>query len=308
MSKAVSKVNQNAAAVLRDQLESYMAKTKVSFEEYHEWFDDDMSKTLNNNWIKMMQTEYFNKRALGNGNYMEIGVGRGYVLSHFHSYFKNLCLIEPNSMFIRSATQRILHQEPNKSIQVIPKFIDDFNPETDLNAQFKQNKFDFINIQNIFWHINIDKWSDVLDHLFAFLKTDNVEKTSLLNITFTDSRSAFMDIHRHFVPEFRSTQFMIDHFEAICTKNKNIQMKVIKDPLSFDLPQSKAMQLMMDWLKLDYAIYDISFDDLDIKEVESVILHYWKRDGAITDKIDEESGEFIVECSPGQVHLMLLVT
>ena len=101
---------------------------------------------------------------------------------------------------------------------------------------------------------------------------------------------------------------MVDHFAKICANNKNIQMKVVKDPLSFDLPQSKAIQLMMDWLKLDFAIYDKSFDDLDIKEVESVIKRYWQRDGAYTDKIHEESGEYIVKCSPGQVHLMLTVS
>ena len=65
----------------QEQLDSYIAKTQVSFEEYHEWFDDDMSKTLNNNWIKMMQEKYFGKDALGNTSYMEIGIGRGYVLS-----------------------------------------------------------------------------------------------------------------------------------------------------------------------------------------------------------------------------------
>ena len=63
-----------------------------------------------------------------------------------------------------------------------------------------KNKFDFINIQNIFWHINIDKWESVLNNLFLCLKTKNVDKLSLLNITFTDSRSAFMSIHQHFVP------------------------------------------------------------------------------------------------------------
>ena len=233
MSKVADKLEGQSQA----QLDSYMAKTQVSFEEYHEWFDDDMSKTLNDNWIKMMQKEYFDKDALGNKNYMEIGIGRGYVLSHFHSYFKELCLIEPNDCFIKSATSRILYEDPNKSIQVIPKFVDDFVPSKDLNAGFIKNKFDFINIQNIFWHINLDKWESVLNNLLSCLKTDHVNngKESLLNITFTDSRSAFMNIHQHFVPEFRSTQFMVDHFKKVCINNKNIKMKVVQDALSFDL-------------------------------------------------------------------------
>lgn len=306
----MSKIANKSAARSKEQLDSYMAKTQVSFEEYHEWFDDDMSKTLNDDWIKMMYQEYFSKDALGDKNYMEIGIGRGYVLSHFHAYFKQLCLIEPNDCFIKSATSRILNKEPNKFIQVIPKFVDDFDPAKDLNNVFIRNKFDFINIQNIFWHINLSKWESVLNNLFSSLKTENVEdgKLSLLNITFTDSRSAFMNIHRHFVPEFRSTQYIVDHFKKVCINNKNIKMKVIKDPLSFDLPESGALQLMMDWLKLDFAIYNVSFDDLDINEVKSVIKRYWKLDGAYTNEIDPESGECIIKCSPGQVHFMLTVS
>ena len=287
---------------------SYIGRTGLSFQNYKESFNDQAACKFNNNFIQMMQKKYLHRNKLGNSSYLEIGIGPGYVLSQFQSYFKNLCIIEPNNLYIEQATQQITSQvEPNKLIQVIDKFVDDFDPRKDLNSLFLDKKFDFINIQNVFWHVHLDKWKNVLNNLLFCLNKEFVEqnKLSLLNITHSHSQATCIDIHRYFIPDFRTVEYMIDHFNDICIERQGIEMKIIKDPLTFYLSESMAMSLMIKFLTIDLPIYGISFDDLDPEEVKAVIYDHWNRDGVITKQVDEQTGERIVELYSAATHLML---
>ena len=284
------------------QLQSYISRTGMSFKDYHEWFDEQASMAFNANWLQMIQKDYFDKNAVGNNNYMEVGAGPGYVLSHFQSYFNNLCFIEPNEIFIKTAKQKIIDKDPHKSFEAIHKFVEDFEPHKDL-----KNKFDFINIQNVFWHIHLNKWNDVLNNLFYCLNKDNIDDNniSLLSISHSHSQCTCVDIVKHYIPELRTIEYIIDHFQEICDQNKNIEMKIVKDPFQIELPESVAMTAMLDLFKIDFPIYNVSFEDLDIEEAKSVMKYYWKRDGMITDKIDETLGEFMVTFYPASTHLLI---
>ena len=230
----------------------YLAQTGLSFSNYHNWYGDDIASGATKNFIQMMKSQYFSK--IKKNNYFEIGVGKGTVAQEFGPYFSNIVLLEPNKLFSSETIDALKRKSGTAdNVHLIEKFVDDFDVNVDLPDS--SMKFDLINMQDVFWHVELSQWDNVLNKLYQVL---NVNENGILNITQMPARGALYEIHKHFVPMMRSTQYFVDYFQRLIKENDESKMviKQIDDPLTMVLPESECLELVADMLKADLSVYD----------------------------------------------------
>ena len=296
----------------RSKIETgYKERTAFSFSKYYEWYSDDFATLVPSKYLPMIESKYF-KHIKNKNNYLEVGCGRGVAVNQLAPYFDNkVCIIEPNTVFLDTTLSKLKENKAIKAdVQVINSLIDDddFDPKQHLDNNFK---FDFINMQHVLWHVQLSKWDHVMNTLYGLLNSDG----GVLNITQLAPVRTFYDIHTHFVPEMRTTDYIKDYFvnKKQLTIGKDID--IVNDVFTATLPESICVDVMVDMLITNYAIYDYHLnengilvnknntnDQISKNDLEVAIKEYFAKDNLYSKDIDKNCGEHLVTLDIEQAH------
>lgn len=264
----------------------YTSLSGFDFMQYFEWFHYGIPEDQESEFIKTCKTNLIYSQKINTNNYLEIGTGPGYVVSAMAPFFDNITIIEPNPFF-RQESQYML-QNYTKHVQYVDILIDDIL-ELDIDkadSLFLENeKFDLIVMQHVLWSVQLELWEPILDTLYhKFLAwTDSAMIVTLLSATDT-----IANIHRHFLPEIR----MVDYVENFC-KSRLLTCDIWKDTAVQTVSESQGIDILLDLLRVNYALYDNTIVDQNKDDMILVIQEYLRQDGLYSVHTDNDTGKEI---------------
>ena len=279
----------------------YKQVTSFSFKDYYEWFNGDISYVLNQNYIPIAKNNILPNIANKN-NYLEIGCGHGVVLNELAPLFnKNICIMDANPFMLNHAKDTLSQTIINDiNITTINEYIDDDDSSLINNIDIK---FDFINFQNVLWHIQINKWENVFNKLYNLLN-----KNGKLVISHLDNFGVCYEICKYFYPnmETNNAVYVKNYFENRNDNKKEFNIEIIKDKVKLTAPESMTVQMFKDFNKTVTPTYNPElvgiYSDM---EQEIIIKDLFKKLGCYEKEIDKNVGEYMVNSEYDYAHTVI---
>eukprot|EP00483_Globobulimina_turgida_P009306 UN09325 len=175
----------------------------------------------------------------------------------------------------------------------------DFNDE-----YFNNNKFDLITMQQVLWHVPLNKWDGILNNLCRkCLNNASANNSTLIVTLFTETGPQY-DIHKYFVPEIRMVDYVLKYFESKLSKNEyNIELYKHSDEVI--LPESVVIDSFVEMMKIDFIIYDENVFQQRKNEIIDITKQCLKRDGLYLDAVDEKTGQQLVKLGWEDGHVIV---
>eukprot|EP01084_Bolivina_argentea_P040779 75282_1 len=263
------------------------------------WYTDDVSLRHTQNLINTLKSKYLDcekEHRIGNNRYIEIGAGRGHVISALSSYFKHTTIFECSERFTDALNQRLpSHKYKSNNIRVIEdKLFDYFAPKQDLLPQEYHDGFDLIILHHILNTVNLQKWNILLKYMLEILSING-----LLIITSSLSSGTLINIVKKYIPNYRTNEYILEYF-----RNSNeIVVESWEDITSLVYTESRAISVYLEILETCFAIYDNKLFNMVKFELKETLKNDLKSDGFYSDNKDDKTDEYMVTVQFNDVHI-----